>query len=216
MTYDLYIGDRAFSSWSLRGWLMLETFGLPYRVVEVGLYSGTLAADLAAIPPARTVPAMVTPEGWVVSDSLAMAETLAERHPGHGLWPADGAARALARSIVAEMHASFAALRSACPMFLVHDRTDVEPSTEVMADVARIEALWALARTRHGDGGRWLFGDWSLADVFYAPVATRIATYGLPVGPEAKSYVERHLAHPALQAWRREGMERLPDPLPYL
>ena len=97
MTYDLYIGDRTFSSWSLRGWLMMEKFNLPYRAHLVGLYSGTMAADLAALAPVRLVPAMRTPDGTVVGESLAMAETLAERHPDAAMWPADPAARATAR-----------------------------------------------------------------------------------------------------------------------
>ena len=93
MTYDLYIGDRTFSSWSLRGWLMLEKFGLPYRAHLVGLYSGTMAQDLAPLAPTRLVPALRLPDGTVVGETLAMAETLAERHPDAGLWPADPAAR---------------------------------------------------------------------------------------------------------------------------
>lgn len=215
MTYRLHIGDRAFSSWSLRGWLTLVTFDLPVEVVEVGLYSGRLAEDLAEVAPARTVPVLTTPEGWVLTDSLAIAETLAERQPDRGLWPADGAARALARSIVAEMHSGFSALRTACPMFLLHAWDGFSPDADVRADLARIEALWSLARSRHGGTGPWLFGAWSLADVFYAPVATRIATYGLPVGEEAAAYVTHHLAHPAFLQWRRAGLAALPDPLPY-
>ncbi|MEL6685666.1 MAG: glutathione S-transferase N-terminal domain-containing protein, partial [Pseudomonadota bacterium] len=102
MTYELYIGDRTFSSWSLRGWLMLEKFGLPYRAHMVGLYAGTMKADLAHLAPAKTVPVMQTANGHVLTDSLAMAETLAENHPEAKLYPVDPAARALARSITAE------------------------------------------------------------------------------------------------------------------
>ena len=136
MTYGLFIGDRTFSSWSLRGWLMLEAFGLTYRTRMVGLYDGTMAQDLAELAPARTVPAMRTPEGHVLTDSLAMAETLAEAHADAGLWPRDGAARALARSMVAEMHAGFTALRGACPMMLAHAWEGFEPDAAVRADCA--------------------------------------------------------------------------------
>ncbi|MBQ1204177.1 MAG: glutathione S-transferase N-terminal domain-containing protein, partial [Loktanella sp.] len=141
MTYILYIGDRTFSSWSLRGWLMLEKFGLPYDVRMVGLYSGTMAADLAHIPPARTVPAMTTPEGYVLTDSLAMAETLVENHPDTALYPRDPAARALARSLCAEMHSGFGALRSACPCMISHVWQGFQPSAQVQDDLARIETL---------------------------------------------------------------------------
>ncbi len=114
MTYDLYIGDHTFSSWSLRGWLMFERFSIPVQTHMVGLYEGTLQQDLAKLGPARLVPVMRCPDGTVVGDTLAMAETLAERHPQAGLWPANPAARALARWMVAEMHSGFTALRTDC------------------------------------------------------------------------------------------------------
>ena len=210
MTYDLHIGDRTFSSWSLRGWLMFAAFDIPVRLHEVGLYSGTMTADLAPLAPARLVPVMRTPEGTVVGDTLAMAETLAERHPDAGLWPADPSERALARWMVAEMHSGFGALRSECPMMLAHGWEGFEATRAVLADLERIESLWAAAP---GEG--WLFGDYSLADVFYAPVAARIATYGLPVGEAARAYVSRHLEEPCFRAWREEGLRRSYDPMPY-
>ena len=215
MTYDLFIGDRSFSSWSLRGWLMFRRFDLPFTTTMVGLYSGTMAADLAALAPARTVPALRTPEGHVLSDSLAMAETLAERHPEAGLWPKDPAARALARSIVAEMHSGFSALRGDCPMVLTHAWAGFEPGAAVRADLARIETLWELARSRHGADGPWLFGAYSLADVFYAPVACRIAGYQLQVSDAAAAYVDAHLRDPAFLEWRTEALKERHDPFPY-
>jgi len=215
MTYDLFIGDRAFSSWSLRGWLMFEKFSIPHRVHMVGLYSGTMADDLAPLAPARLVPVMRTPEGTVVGDTLAMAETLAERHPRAGLWPADPAARALARWLVAEMHSGFTALRGACPMQLLKVYEGFTPSQAVLADLARIETLWSLARARHGTETPWLFGAYSLADVFFAPVAARIAGFDLPVSAAARAYVAAHLADPALRAWRAEGLKTTYDPEPY-
>lgn len=215
MTYQLYIGDRSFSSWSLRGWLMLENFGLSYRTRLVGLYSGTMAADLAEIPPARTVPAMTTPEGDVLSDSLSMAETLAERHPDAGLWPKDRAARALARNLVAEMHGGFGALRGDCPNNISCAWRGFRPSEAVISDLRRIEALWSLAKSRHGGDSPWLFGDYSLADVYYAPVACRIATYGLPASQPARDYVNAHLADPAFLAWKSDANAEVHDPMPY-
>jgi len=185
--YDLIIGDRLFSSWSLRGWLMLVKFGLPYRVELAGLYTGTLAEDLAPYAPARLVPVMRTPEGTVVGETMAMAETLAERHPEAGLWPADPAARAMARWLVSEMHAGFSALRNDCPMQLLKVYQGFEPSDAVKADLARLEALWSMARSAHGTDSPWLFGAYSLADVFYAPVAARITGFDLPVSAEASA-----------------------------
>ena len=215
MTYKLYIGDRTFSSWSLRGWLMLEKFGLPYDMHMVGLYSGTMQADLAQLQPARTVPVLQTGAGHVVTDSLAMAETLVEENPDVNLYPRDPAARALARSITAEMHSSFGALRDACPMMLAFCWDGFEVSDAVRRDLARIEELWALARTRHGADGPWLFGEYSLADVFYAPVAMRMTAYNLPVSDAARAYVDAHLNDPAFVHWRAEGLKDTYDPWPY-
>ncbi len=215
MTYQLYIGDRTFSSWSLRGWLMLEKFNLPYQANLVGLYAGTYRDELANLEPARTVPTMVTPAGHVLSDSLAMAETLAESHPDAGLYPSDPGARALARNIICEMHAGFGALRDACPMQLDRVWEGFTVSQAVKADLDRIIYLWSLARRRHGQDGPWLFGAYSLADVFYAPVALRIVGYGLPASIEAQAYVNAHLTDRAFLAWRRAALDENYDPFPY-
>ncbi|PTW49565.1 glutathione S-transferase [Rhodovulum kholense] len=215
MTYTLFIGDRTYSSWSLRGWLMLEKFGLPYRIAEVGLYTGTMRRDLAPAAPAHLVPALLTPEGEPIGDTMAIAETLAERHPGAGLWPEDVAARMRARWLAAEMHSGFPALRSRCPMVLSHSYDGFLAPPEVLAELDRLQAIWAEAHARFGAGGPWLFGRYSLADAFYAPVAARIAAYGLPVGDAAANYVAQHLADPAFRRWRAEGMTVGYDPEPY-
>jgi glutathione S-transferase len=215
MTYQLYIGDRTFSSWSLRGWLMLEKFNLPHQAHLVGLYAGTYREELAHLQPARTVPALQTPEGHVLSDSLAIAETLAENHPEAGVYPSDPAARALARSITCEMHSGFGALRDACPMQLDRVWEGFVVSDAVRSDLDRIEYLWAMARERHGKAGPWLFGEYSVADVFYAPIAMRIVGYGLPVSDDARAYVNAHLADPAILAWREAALEEHYDPFPY-
>lgn len=215
MTYDLYIGDRTFSSWSLRGWLMFEKFGLPVKTHMVGLYSGTMAQEMAHLAPARLVPAMQTPEGIVIGETLAMAETLAERHPDAGLWPKDAAQRAHARWLSAEIHAGFSALRGECPMQLAAQVDGFTVSEVLKNDLARLETLWDFARSTHNNPGPWLFGDYSLADVFYAPVAARIAGYGLPVSPENQAYVAAHLADPAFRRWRSLGLCESYDPFPY-
>jgi len=215
MTYDLFLGDRSFSSWSLRGWLMFKKFGIPFRTHMVGLYTGKMATDLADLQPARLVPVMRTPDGIVVGETMAMAETLAERHPDAGLWPADPAARALARWMAAEMHAGFGSLRADCPMQLLHRYQGFTVSPKLRADLDRVEVLWQLAQSRHGTGGPWLFGQYSLADVFFAPVAARIAGYDLPISDAARAYVTAHLTDPAFRAWRAEGLKVAYSPEPY-
>ena len=213
MTYELFIGDRTFSSWSLRGWLMLHKFDLSYQTHIVGLYSGTVAQDMVVFAPARLVPALRTPEGDVVGESLAMAETLAERHPEIAMWPSDPAARIRARWLSAEMVGGFGALRGDCAMQLAHVDTDFRASEAVKADLARIETLWAYAREKATDGP-WLFGAYSLADAFYAPVCARIVGYNLPVSKAAKAYCETTLTDPAFQQWRAEGLKETYDPFP--
>lgn len=204
--YDLAIGDRAYSSWSLRGWLLFEAFGLPCNLHHARLYTDEFPALLAQFAPARTVPAVRMPEGVVVAESLAIAEELASRHPEAGHWPADPRARAVARALAAEMHAGFTALRGHCPMNLRISYETCEPPPEVLADLERLQQIWAWARRETGATGDWLCGNYSAADVFFAPVATRIATYNLPVGAQASAYVAAHLAHPAFRRWRAMGM----------
>ena len=215
MTYELYIGDRMFSSWSLRGWLMFEKFDIPCKTYMIGLYSGTMADDMAALAPARLVPAVRTPDGTVIGESLAVAETLAERHPNAGLWPMDATARATARWLCAEMTAGFGALRDACPMQLQYCHAGYEASDAVLRDLARVETLWAHARKVSGSTTGYLFGDYSLADVFYTPVAARIVGYGLPISDSARAYCEVLLKDKAIFEWRKEAQKITYDPDPY-
>ena len=206
MTYDLVIGDRAYSSWSLRGWLMFDAFGIPVTVLTARLYTDDLATMLKAYFPARTAPTMRTPEGAVVPETIAIAEELATRHPRAGLWPDAPVARATARVLAAEMHAGFSALRSHCPMNLRVSYTDCAPTPAVLADLARLEVLWAWARQVTGATGAWLCGSYTAADAFFAPVASRIASYNLPVGTAAMAYVQAHLAQPSFRRWRAMAM----------
>jgi len=212
MTHTLYYGDRTYSSWSMRGWLLLKAFDIPMQPQYAGLYDGTLLADLAQVAPARQVPAMAGPDGTVVYDTLAMAETLADDHPK--MWPAPPALRGLARSITAEMHASFGALRGDCAMNLEHAWAGFDPSDAVLADVDRIQHLWALALDKSGSDG-WLFGDYSIADVFYAPIAARFAGHGITLTPQCQAYVDRHLNDPLFRQWRAMGLTKSYDPRPY-
>ena len=202
MTYTLVIGDRAYSSWSLRGWLLFDAFGIPVRTISARLYTDELATVLRDFPPARTAPTMRTPDGAIVPETIAIAEELATRHPEAGLWPSDPKARATARVLAAEMHAGFTALRSHCPMNLRVSYTDCQPPQGVLDDLQRLETLWSWARETTGSTTPWLCGAYSAADAFFAPVASRIATYNLPVSPRAMAYVEAHLAHPSFRRWR--------------
>jgi glutathione S-transferase len=205
MTYRLAIGDRAYSSWSLRGWLLFDAFGIPVAIDRARLYTDEVAALLAAsYAPARTVPAVRCADGTVIMESLAIAEELAARHPAAGLLPADPAMCAVARSLMAEMHAGFRSLREHCPMNLRVSYTDCAPPAEVLADLARLETVWSWALSQ--SGGPWLCGTYSAADAFFAPVATRVATYNLPLSAPAMAYVQAHLAHPSFRRWRAMGM----------
>lgn len=213
MTYELAIGDRSYSSWSLRGWLLFEKFSIPVKVRTAVLYTDDLPRLLSDFAPARQVPAIRTPSGEVVGESIAIAETLAERHPDAGIWPADPAARMMARYMVAEMHAGFRDLRNDCPMNLLKSYQDSAPRPEVLADLARIETIWSRARDRFGADGPWLFGRYSAADAFFAPVAARIAGYNLPVSEQAGAYVAAHLSDPSFRRWRAMGKaENLEQP----
>ncbi|MEM7269153.1 MAG: glutathione S-transferase [Pseudomonadota bacterium] len=201
MTYRLYIMDRAYSSWSLRGFLALEAFGLPFQVTHAHWSSPEWDALKAEIAPGRTVPALKTSDGVLLWDSLAIVETLVEENPDAGLLPKDAAARAAARSITAEMHGGFSALRSECPMNLRRQYLNFEASDAVVADIARIEELWSWART-FAEDGPFLFGAYSAADVFYTPIASRLATYGLTVSDEAAAYIDAVHRVPAFRRWR--------------
>ena len=205
MTYDLVIGDRAYSSWSLRGWLLFDAFGLPVKLHTARLYTDELPTLLKQFHPGKTAPTMRTPDGVVVPETIAIAEELSSRHPEAGLWPAGPKARAVARVLAAEMHAGFTALRSHCPMNLRVSYEDCAPPQAVLADLARLEVIWDWARAETG-AQVWLAGDYSAADAFFAPVATRIATYNLPVSDRAMAYVQAHLAHPSFRRWRAMGL----------
>lgn len=207
MTYTLLLGDYAYSSWSLRGWLLFEKFNILRDIRVLDFSKQSVAEQLAEYAPAKTVPTLVTADGAIISESLAIAEELASRHPDAGFWPAAPAARATARNLTSEMHSGFGALRAACPMNLRTAYKNTAPSEAVLADLARLETIWSHAFDTCGDGP-WLCGGYSVADAFYAPIAARIAGYDLPVGARARAYVDAHLADPAFRRWRAMGLVR--------
>jgi len=194
----LLVGNKNYSSWSLRAWIMLRHAGLEFDELLVPLDQPGTAAAIRAFNPAGLVPAL-RHDGLLVWESLAICEYACELS-GRGL-PADPAARALARSVSAEMHAGFRPLRKLWPMNArALGRRTAEPPG-LLADVARIDQLWNECRARHGAGGPWLLGDYSLADAMYAPVVLRLRTYGARVSPVAQAYMEAVLADPAMQDW---------------
>jgi len=203
--YTLYIANKNYSSWSLRGWLAMMLSRAPFKEVIVPL-SGTGTpnpANLAFSPTAR-VPCLHD-GATVVWDSLAMAEYLAERHPG--LWPADPVTRAWARSVCAEMHSGFSALRNDMTM-CIRERVDVRPwSNGLERDIARVVAIWNGGRRRFGQGGPYLCGEFSLSDAFYAPVAYRFRTYGVAPDAAAGVYLQALLAHPLLRQWEDAALK---------
>ena len=211
--YDLVIGDRGYSSWSLRGWLLFDAFNIPCRVHTARLYTDELPELLKAYHPARTAPTIRTPDGVVMPESLAIAEELADRHPDAGIWP-KGRARAVARVLAAEMHAGFTALRGHCPMNLRVSYTDCAAPQGVLDDLRRLETVWAWA-WEETDSREWLCGPYSAADVFFAPVTARIIGYDLPVSNAARAYCEATISDPAFREWRAEGQKVTYDPFPY-
>ncbi|MEL6170610.1 MAG: glutathione S-transferase [Pseudomonadota bacterium] len=207
MTYDLALGDYAYSSWSMRIWLLFDRTGLPRKLHFADFTKDATVADqIPQLAPAKTVPSLRTPEGAILSETTAIAEELATRHPEAGFWPVDPLARATARNLTEEMHSGFAALRGFCPMNLRLAYTGVNAPPDVDADLRRLEKIWAHARSVTGSQTPWLCGEYSIADAFYAPVAARIAGYGLNVSEEAQAYVGAHLADGGFRRWRAMGM----------
>lgn len=200
MSITLVVGTRRWSSWSLRPWMALSATGAPFKDVVIGLRRPDSKEQILKWSPSGKVPLLID-GGFKVWDSLAICEYLAERFPEAGLWPRDRETRAVARAISAEMHAGFQALRNACPMDLTEDHPMAEIPDDVGADVARIDAIWTDCRARFGQGGPYLFGAFTNADAMYAPVATRIRTYRLPVSETADSYCDAIMAHPAMVKW---------------
>ena len=199
---QLVIGNKNFSSWSLRPWLLLKQAGLPFREIPVRLRQAETKAQILAHSPSGKVPALIDGD-LTVWDSLAICEYLAEKASlNHvDLWPADPKARAEARSVSAEMHSGFAALRQQMSMEVAASRPGEGQTPEVLADIARIAALWTSCRERFAAAGPFLFGDFSVADAMYAPVAFRFHTYGVELPPLAAAYRDTLLALPAMQEW---------------
>ncbi len=204
----LYIGNKCYSSWSLRAWLLLRALDIAFDETVIPLDQPDTRSAIAAISAAGRVPVLV--DGDIkVWESLAIAEYLHERHPDKHVWPQATAARAHARAVASEMHAGFSALRAACPMNLGKRFYRRERGSEVAGDVERIEAIWSEARDRFGGNGDgpFLYGAFSAADAMYAPVVTRLDTYDFDVTPQSRSYMDAVLTYPPYRAWRDQALE---------
>lgn len=200
MSLVLAIGNKSYSSWSMRPWMLLEGFGIPFEEVVIPLYVGGSKETILKTSPSGKVPALV--DGDVtIWDSLSICEYVAETFPQHAIWPKDKAARALARSMSAEMHSSFQALRQLCPMVVHRPRSPADFTADALADIARIEAMWASARARWGNGGPFLFGAFSAADAMFAPIVVRFDNYCAPVSVATRAYMDAIAATPAWKKW---------------
>jgi glutathione S-transferase len=203
MSAILYVGNRNYSSWSMRGSLLLRQSGIDCTEVVIPLDTNEGRAKLAQVSPTRRVPVLHI-DGLVIPESLAIAELLHERAPEAGIWPIDPAARALARSVSSEMHAGFGALRSRMPLD-VRGRHSVPSTPDLRADIERIEQIWRDCRARYAKRGDFLFGSWCAADAMYAPVVSRFRTYGVELSRGAQQYADAVWKWPALMALAAEA-----------
>ncbi|HWZ40406.1 MAG TPA: glutathione S-transferase family protein [Bradyrhizobium sp.] len=207
MTLTLVVGNKNYSSWSMRPWLAMRASRIPFEEVFIPLYTDNKADKDRILSFTRSgkVPALI--DGDVtVWDSLSIIEYLAERFPEAKLWPQDRAARAHARSISAEMHSSFLPLRNECGMNLHRPIRAVTLTADAQANVARVEQIWTECRERYGKLGPFLFGAFTAADAMYAPVVHRLRTYAIKVAPQAQAYMETMMALPAFAEWTRAGL----------
>jgi glutathione S-transferase len=198
--YILVICNKNYSSWSLRPWLAMRQAGLPFREVRIPLYTPESKAQIRSYSPSGKVPCLVD-GALAVWDSLAICEYLAERHPQAKLWPADPYARAVARSISAEMHSGFQNLRSNMSMNCRKRFPGMGRTVEVAGEIERVQRSWGEAREKHGAGGPFLFGAFTIADAMYAPVVLRFRTYAVQLNPVCREYADAVLALPAMQQW---------------
>lgn len=205
MSLKLILGNKNYSSWSLRPWIAMRNAGIPFEEEVIPLYEPGSSERMAAYSPTGKVPVLLDGD-MVIWESLAILEHIAERFPKAQLWPADPKARAHARAISAEMHAGFVPLRRDCPMNMRRESRRLALTAEVAANVRRIEQIWTECRERFGDGGPFLFGAFGAADAMYAPIVSRFASYAIGVGAAAEAYMAAVMALPAWAEWRNAGI----------
>lgn len=207
MTLKLAIGNKNYSSWSMRAWLALRATGIAFDEVFIPLYTGIEADKERILNFTRSgkVPALIDGD-ITVWDSLAIIEYVAERFPGVRLWPQDMGMRAYARSISAEMHSGFLPLRNECGMNLHRPIGAIALSADAQANIARVQQIWGECRERHGRSGPFLFGAFTAADAMFAPVVHRFRTYAIEVTPVVQAYMDTMMALPAFAEWTRAGL----------
>jgi glutathione S-transferase len=201
----LIIGNKNYSSWSMRPWVAMTAFGIPFEEVRVALGRDDTPNSIAQYTHAGRVPVLLAGD-ITIWDSLAICEYLAEQFPDKGMWPHDVAARALARSICAEMHSGFTGLRTAMFMNIRGSFPGKGRTPEAQGDIGRISEIWENCLAGSGQHG-FLFGDFSIADAYYAPVVMRFRTFGVWLPPSLQAYVDRVIAHPAVARWMREAVQ---------
>ena len=206
MSLTLVIGNKNYSSWSLRPWIAMKVAGIPFEEIQIPLYEPGSRERMLEYSPAGKVPILIDGDEHVW-ESLAILEHLAERFPEARLWPSDRRARSHARAIASEMHGGFQPLRQNCTMNLWLPVKARPQPPEVLANVARIEQMWADCRARFGQGGPFLFGAFGAADAMYAPVVARLNTYGLPVSAKTRAYMDAVMALPAWREWYDAAMQ---------
>ncbi len=200
MALTLVIGNKSYSSWSMRPWMLLEGLGVAFDEIVIPLYVDGSKEQILRHTPSGKVPVLIDGDRHVW-DSLSICEYVAEKFPQLAIWPKDAGARALARSMSAEMHSSFQALRQQCGMVVHRPKGPVDFSADTLADIARIESMWAHSREKHGQGGPFLFGAFSAADAMYAPVVCRFDIYRPNVSAATRAYMDAMMATPAWKKW---------------
>ncbi len=204
MSFEIVIASKNYSSWSLRAWLALEQTGAPYREIVISTADPDWHDQIKRLSPSGKVPLLIdtgVDGGLQIGDSLAIIEYLNERFPKAGLWPSDAKARAVARSVAAEMHSGFMALRMNMEMDIQANEPGKGHVPEALADAARIQAIWRDCRQRFGQAGPFLFGSFSAADCFYAPVVFRFRSYGVALDANARAYCDAMVAEPKVAKW---------------
>ncbi len=205
MPLTLIIGNKNYSSWSFRPWIAMKVAGIPFEEILLSLEAPDFKARVALHSGTGKVPVLI--DGAVkVWESLSILEYLADKFPDKALWPVDPAARAHARTVASEMHAGFGPLRRHCPMNMWRPVIKRELPDDVVQNVSRIDALWTDCRTRFGQRGPFLFGGFGAADAMYAPVVSRLHTYGIEVSAVARAYMAAVMALPAWEEWRAAGV----------
>ena len=205
---QLIVGNRLYSSWSLRAGILLRAFDVPFDETVIAMYKDNSKSEMLRYSPTGKVPVLVDGD-ITVWESLAICEYIADAFPNKNIWPKDKAARAHARAASSEMHSSFMGLRSTCPMNLTKTFVPKDRGEACAADIVRLQALWAEARARFGADGPFLYGEFSAVDAMFAPVVTRLDTYQIAVNSETRAYMDAVLNHPAFLSWKADAFKEV-------